>query len=211
MGPEKSIALLEFDAFTGCDLTSKFNGKSKATCWKAFLDASEDVLTAFGNLGVTDDLADVMVTSLEKYVVRLLCESVNLKSLTDVRWSIYTKQQDCDNLPPMRVTLKLKVSRSHLICLIWKSSHLQFPKYCDPTTLGWEKLGDVLMPNLMDEPPAPEAVIEISLCKCKQFEVSYDASVRGIPWFVQKCVYILDVKTLLLTRSWSTELYIMRW
>ena len=46
-------------------------------------------------------------------------------------------------------------------------SHLQFPKYCDPATLGWEKLGEVLMPILTDEPPAPEAVIEMSLCKCK--------------------------------------------
>ena len=90
-GPEKN-ALLGFHAFSGCDQTSKFNGKSKATCWKAFLDSIEDV---FWDLGVTDDLTGLTVTSLEKYVVRLFCESGNLNSLTDVRWSIYKKQQDC--------------------------------------------------------------------------------------------------------------------
>ena len=36
LGPEKSNALLGYHAFTGgCDQTSKVNGKSKATCWKA--------------------------------------------------------------------------------------------------------------------------------------------------------------------------------
>ena len=31
-GPEKNSALLVFHAFSGCDYTSKFNGKSKAIC-----------------------------------------------------------------------------------------------------------------------------------------------------------------------------------
>ena len=106
------------------------------------------------------------MASLEN-VVRLFCESGNLSSLTDARWSMHTKQQDCDNLPPTKAALKFKVSWSHLVCLIWKSSRLQFPKYCDPTTLGWEKSGDVLIPILTNEPPAPEVVTEISLCKCK--------------------------------------------
>ena len=94
------------------------------------------MLTTFADLGVTDDLTDLTVTSLEKYVVRLFCESGKLNSLTNVRWSMYIKQQDCNNLPPTKAALKYKVSRSHLVCLIWKSSHLQIPKYCDPTTRG---------------------------------------------------------------------------
>ena len=85
---------------------------------EGFLDASKDVLTAFADLGVTDDLADLMLTSLEKYVGRLFSESGNLNGLTDVRWSMYTKQQDCDNLPPTKAALKFKVSQSHLMCLI---------------------------------------------------------------------------------------------
>ena len=107
----------------------------------------EDVLTAFADLGVRDDLADLTVTSLEKYVVRWFCESDNLNSLTNVRWSMYIKQQESDNLSPTKAALKFKVSRSHLICLIRKSSHLQIPKYCDLTTLGSEISGDVLMPS----------------------------------------------------------------
>ena len=51
LGPEKTNAF-------------QVNEKSKATCWKAFLDASEGVLTAFVDLGVMDDLADLTVASL---------------------------------------------------------------------------------------------------------------------------------------------------
>ena len=109
LGPEKSNSLLRFHVFIGCEQTSKFNGKSKATCWKTFLDASEDVWAAFANLGVRGDLADTTLTSLEKYVVPLFCESGNLNSLTDARWSMYTRQQDCYNLPPTKATLKFNV------------------------------------------------------------------------------------------------------
>ena len=168
MWPEKSSALLGFHAFTGCDQTSKLNGKSKETCWNTFLDTSEGVLAAFADLGVTDYLADLTVTSLEKYVVRLFCESDNLNNLRDARWSMYIKQQDCDNLLLTKTALKFKVSQSHPICLIWKSSHLQFPKYCDPTTLGWGNSGNVLMPILTDGwTSVLKAIIEMSLCKWK--------------------------------------------
>ena len=100
LGPKKSF--LVFHVFPGRDQTSRFNWKSKAACWKTFLDAKEDVLTAFTDLGVMGYLADLTVTSLDKCVVRLFCGSGNLSSLTDVRWSMYIKQQDCDNFPPTK-------------------------------------------------------------------------------------------------------------
>ena len=103
LGPKQSNAFLVFHAFTCFDQTSRFNENSKATCWKTFLDASEDVLTTFADLGVTDHLADLRVTSLDKYVMRLFCESSNLSSITDIKWSMYIKQQDCDKLPPTKV------------------------------------------------------------------------------------------------------------
>ena len=85
LGPEKSNTLVGFHAFS--------------------FFASEDVLPAFADLGVTDELADLTVTCLEKYMVRLFCKSGNMNSLTDVRWSMYTKQQDCNNLPSTKAAL----------------------------------------------------------------------------------------------------------
>ena len=64
--PEKSNEFLGVHVLSGSDQTSTFNEKTNATCWKAFLDAGEDMLATFAGLGVTDDLADLTVTSLEK-------------------------------------------------------------------------------------------------------------------------------------------------
>ena len=97
LGPEKSNALLGFHAFTGCDYTSKFNGKSKKTCWKTCLVTREDMLAAFAYLGFRGGLVYTKLTSFEKYVVHLYYESGDLNSLTDTRQSNYTRKQDCNN------------------------------------------------------------------------------------------------------------------
>ena len=104
---------------------------------------------------------------LEKYVIDLFCDASFLPAYTlaDARWHLYTKLQDCDKLPPTRAAIRFKVLRSHLMCLIRKSSHCRNLKVPDPEEFGWEKKNGILMPVLTDQPP--EAVIEMSLCKCK--------------------------------------------
>ena len=68
------------------------------------------------------------------------------------------------------------------------------------------KLGRCFDVIMRDEPPVPGAVIEpMSLCyqahvNAKQVVVPCDASVRGNVRVVQKCGYVLDAKTLPLTR-----------
>ena len=55
LGNEKSMALLGFHAFTGCDLTGKFSGFSKTTCFDTFLKSNSFVYKAFASLGNYDD------------------------------------------------------------------------------------------------------------------------------------------------------------
>ena len=47
--------MLHFHAFTDCDQTSKFCGKSKLTCWKIFTAANESIVNAFQQLGDNED------------------------------------------------------------------------------------------------------------------------------------------------------------
>ena len=126
LGPQKCLALLGFHAFTGCDQTSKFHGKSKLTCWKVFMKSEDDVIEAFQNIGENDEAGEATINKLEKYVIDLFCDANFLPAYTlaDARWHLYTKLQDCDKLPPTRAALRFKVLRSHLMCLIWKSSSL---------------------------------------------------------------------------------------
>jgi len=50
IGPESASAILGFHSFTGCDFTAKFNGKSKKSAWKLFLDSNTDIKRAFTEL-----------------------------------------------------------------------------------------------------------------------------------------------------------------
>ena len=49
----KLAALLAFHTLRGADITESFSGKGTLSCWKTFMDAEEDIITALGNLGTT--------------------------------------------------------------------------------------------------------------------------------------------------------------
>ena len=54
LGNEKSMALLGFHAFTGCDLTRRFSGFLKITCFDTILKSNYFVCKAFASLGNND-------------------------------------------------------------------------------------------------------------------------------------------------------------
>ena len=55
LGNEKSMTLVGFHAFTGCDLTGRFSGFSKITCFDTFLKSNSCVHKAYASLGNSDD------------------------------------------------------------------------------------------------------------------------------------------------------------
>ena len=54
MCPEKSGALINWNALTGCDTTGDIQGKGKKGCFAAFMKASPAILTALPGLGEGD-------------------------------------------------------------------------------------------------------------------------------------------------------------
>ena len=40
-----------FHAFNGADITGRFSGRGKLSCWKTFMDAEENTITALRNVG----------------------------------------------------------------------------------------------------------------------------------------------------------------
>ena len=53
--PAKAAALPGFHALTGADITGKFGGKGKTTCWKLFkqVDNDDPIVDALTQLGAT--------------------------------------------------------------------------------------------------------------------------------------------------------------
>ena len=159
-----------FHAFTGCDQTRKFCGKSKLTCWKIFTAANENIINAFQRFDDNeDDAMDSVRERLVQFVIKLYCEEVPKKNLTliEARWYLYSKYHDFDRFPPTAAVLKYKILKTQLMCLIWKSSHVKIATSPDPEDYGWEMKDDKHLPIMTDQLPAPGAVIEMSLSKCR--------------------------------------------
>ena len=72
-------------------------------------------------------------------------------------------------MPPTYGALHEKILRSHFTALQWKSAHLPEPSLPDPEEYGWIwsdycQVYDAVMTKL---PPAPETIIELTVCSCK--------------------------------------------
>ena len=114
LGPDKSATLLGFHAFSGCDQTSKFCGKSKLGCWKAFTASSDITIEPFQRLGESeDDLHDSVINGLTQ-CVNQYCGYLAKTSVTlaEDRWLLYSKFQDSDKLPPTSASLMFKILRT---------------------------------------------------------------------------------------------------
>lgn len=72
LGSEKSLALLMFHAFTGCDTVSSFSGKGKKTAWETW-NVFPEATDAFLSLMHQPQQSDVenAMGVLERFVVLL--------------------------------------------------------------------------------------------------------------------------------------------
>ena len=68
---EKSMGLLGFHAFTGCDLRGRFSGFSKTTCFDTFLKSNSLKYKAFASLGNNDDGLQEIIDGLTQLVLDL--------------------------------------------------------------------------------------------------------------------------------------------
>ena len=173
LGATKSKALLGFHTFTGCDQTGRlFNGISKTSWWKQFSVAENSVLDAFAQLGSSECLPSLAtLEALESFVVKLYGGTQrphDMLTIPSLRWFLFCKNQhDVERLPPTMGALKNKVFRSHYITLVLRRSHLSHQHLPNPLNYGWENLDNILVPIMTDDLPAPLALIELSVCKCK--------------------------------------------
>ena len=171
--PRVCTALLGFHAMTGSDQTGKFNGFTKKTCWDTFIQSTDDILDAFIHLGTTDMNHDTDFKSLESFVVHLYSRNRVAPGLADsseLRWNYFFKNQsESQKMPPSSGTLCQKALRAHNTSLQQKSARIPSPQLPYPEDYGckWDnqhQMYDAIMTTL---PPAPESVIELTLCGCK--------------------------------------------
>ena len=78
------------------------------------------------------------------------------------------KQLESEKLPPTMAALKFKILRSQYTTSIWKLSHIPRPLLPSPINFGWQlnKPENTYEPVMMEQLPAPDSIIELSMCKC---------------------------------------------
>ena len=171
LGREKCAAIIGFHAFTGCDQIGRFNNKTKKSCWDIFIEADQEIVNAFKNLGESETLPTLQtLEALEKFVVKLYASSDSAcETLADLRWFLFSRYQlDAEKLPPTFEAFKYKVFRSHFINFVWRRCHLPFQNLPCPENYGWDvDIEGSYDPIMTQNLPAPIAIIEMSSCSCK--------------------------------------------
>ena len=90
-----------------------------------------------------------------------------------MRWYLFSKKQsEAENLPPTKAALKYKILRSHYVTMMWKRSDRPNSELRDPYSFGWQNVDGIVQHVLSDELPAPEASIEMCMCKCNETRCS---------------------------------------
>ena len=92
LGPELCTSLLDFHTLTGCNQTGKFARFTEKTCWKALVDASPDVSSAFRSVGQCE-ISDEIKAGLEESVLDLYCKDslLDVNTLGSLRWYLFSR------------------------------------------------------------------------------------------------------------------------
>ena len=183
LGPEKSAALVNWHALTGCDTTGHIQGKGKKGCFAAFLKTSPTVLMALAGLGEGDEPSAEVVRGCEEFLCYLFCPSgLQIGQATTLRWFLFKQLKDdqgVDKLPPTRGAWIEHIRRAHVQANIWHQDMVLNPTYLDPLTLGWRNSDNKLLTVLSQVAPAPVSVLQLVRCNCGKSKCSRRCSCRG--------------------------------
>ena len=177
--PEQVLALPGFHAFSGCDQTGPFCGKTKLSCWKAFEKANPNFHHALGKLGLAEQLEESDYTALEAFTCQIYVPGTRLTQVKDLRWFLFSKRQFTDKkLPPTKMALVQMIDGSNFIALIWKKCCIASPELPNPKQHGWYEYDAQLVPTPTTALPAPQSILELVKCRCKRNCTSKTCSCR---------------------------------
>ncbi|KAK4882604.1 hypothetical protein RN001_005923 [Aquatica leii] len=135
-----------FHAFTGCDTTSQFTGFGKRTCWKTYLECSDDL----SGVGVEQ-------FSHEMFTYNLLLRGIMAAPIPISR------------LPPTEDALTQHCLRVYFQTTVWENALEPLPTIPNFEQFGWHcNENSDPIPLLTTLPPFPTQLIALSSCGCKK-------------------------------------------
>ena len=170
LGSEKAKALPALHAFSGADTTGRFSRVGKATWFKIFLEADDDIINALKMLLDDPYVNEEQQKCLAKFVCAAYCpKGIQIRNLSELRWHMFCKYMaESNKLPPTEGALKQHIDRVHVLSRVWGQASIAQQVFLDPLKNGYfmDDKGQ-LKPTTTDVLPAPKAILEMVNCNCK--------------------------------------------
>ena len=105
--------------------------------------------------------------SLEEFVCLLFAPRLGIKTVGELRWHLFKKNQaEAEKLPPTKASLKEHILRARCQAMVWLLADTPNPDLPPPINYGWNDENNQYVPRVSDLPAAPTAVMEIVKCGC---------------------------------------------
>ena len=184
LGREQSRCLPPFHAFTGCDTTSSFFGRTKKTAWaiwNAYPEVNEAFIFMLENSYAQVDTTSPFFLLLERFTVLLYDKTSVLESVNEAWLELFCKKnKSLEYLPPTKVPSYKAALTPHAFTLlsllgcptstceassfqssIWTTNHQCLQNVPSPEGWGWTKDKDHgWVPVWMTIPEAARACSE---------------------------------------------------
>ncbi|CAC5425518.1 unnamed protein product [Mytilus coruscus] len=166
---EDNCNLLPFlHSLTGCDSTSRLFGIGKGLALKKL---NQEYLKMQGKVFMNNNSINADIIKAGEEALTCLYGGLPLEGLNILRWRKFTSRVITGNisvqvksLPPTSDSGQFHSLRVYHQCQKWMSEEVDM----DPTDYGWEIKRGKFCPILMELPPAPDKLLNIIRCNCKQ-------------------------------------------
>ena len=116
-----------------------FSGRTKDSCFKAFMSCDDKILGDLSMLGNDNKLPSDACSQLERFVCILYRSKIYTK-VNELRWFLYSNRSaEGENLPPTSGGLDLHIRRSHDISIIWRKASENHSCLPEPAAFGWSQ------------------------------------------------------------------------
>ena len=169
LGNGVCLALIGIHTFSGCDSTSAFHGKGKRKTFSVACE-KEEYLSAFTHLGSSFELDQSTFDVLSKYVCQLYGQS-SAENVNDARYRAFCMASSALpelSMPPTSDALHQHCKRANYQAAKMRHSLKGIMSAPSPNGNGWHIEDGELKVTWMTTNPAPESVLKVVHCSCKQ-------------------------------------------
>ena len=148
-----------------------FFGNVNATCWKAFMEADDEITDCLFQLRGTASIpSDDTLALIElELMCHLYLPKTEMSSVSKVRWWLFRKKQtQSERLPPTQAALREAILKAHHQVLVWNKDVVANCTLPSPENYGWELHEEKWVPIMTTLHPAPQAIINLVKCKCSE-------------------------------------------